>query len=43
MTNMQPQTIAELKKLPGVGKAVTERYGEALLELIHEYLLEEED
>ena len=43
MTNVQPQTIAELKKLPGVGKAVTERYGDALLELIHEYLLEEED
>ena len=43
MTNMQPRTIAELKKLPGVGKAVTERYGDALLELIHEYLLEEED
>ena len=43
MTNVQPRTIAELKKLPGVGKAVTERYGEALLELIHEYLLEEED
>ena len=43
MTNVQPRTIAELKKLPGVGKAVTERYGDALLELIHEYLLEEED
>lgn len=43
MTNMQPRTIVELKKLPGVGKAVTERYGDALLELIHEYLLEEED
>lgn len=43
MTNTQPRTIAELKKLPGVGKAVTERYGDALLELIHEYLLEEED
>ena len=43
MTNVQPRTIAELKKLPGVGRAVTERYGDALLELIHEYLLEEED
>lgn len=43
MTNVQPRSIAELKKLPGVGKAVTERYGDALLELIHEYLLEEED
>ncbi|MBO7295339.1 MAG: AAA family ATPase [Bacteroidaceae bacterium] len=43
MTNMQPRTIAELKKMPGVGKAVTERYGDALLELIHEYLLEEEE
>ena len=43
MTNMQPRTVAELKKLPGVGKAVIERYGETLLELINEYLLEEED
>ena len=43
MTNVQPQTTAELKKLPGVGKAVVERYGDALLELINEYLLEEDD
>ena len=43
MTNMQPRTMAELKKLPGVGKALLERYGETLLELIDEYLLEEED
>ena len=43
MTNMQPRTIGELKKLPGVGKALLDRYGETLLELINEYLLEEED
>lgn len=43
MTNVQPRTTAELKKLPGVGKAVVERYGDALLELINEYLLEEDD
>lgn len=43
MTNMQPQTETEFKKLPGVGKVVYERYGKELLELINEYLLEEED
>ena len=43
MTNMQPRTMGELKKLPGVGKALLERYGETLLELINEYLLEEDN
>lgn len=43
MANVQPRTIAELKKLPGVGKALLERYGETLLDLINEYLLEEDE
>ena len=43
MTNVQPRTMGELKKLPGVGKALLERYGETLLKLINEYLLEEDN
>ena len=42
MTNVQPQTEAEFKSLPGVGKAVFERYGKELLEVIYEYLMEED-
>ncbi len=42
MTNAQPQSEAELKKLPGIGRALLERYGAPLLSLIREYVLEEE-
>ena len=40
MTNATPRTMAELKLLPGVGKTLLERYGDALLELISAYLEE---
>ena len=42
MSNQMPRTEHELRKLPGVGKALMQRYAAPLLSLINEYAQEEE-
>ena len=42
MSNQMPRTEHELGKLPGVGKALMQRYAAPLLSLINEYAQEEE-